>query len=229
MSETQHTWSRLGLVLGAALLSLALLSVAASSASAKEQRGFFLAGEKSEEAAKKPRFEGELNPTYLATEKSSTYKFGFKSGNLTCSGVFSGKLGSASPEVAVTSVYVPASCVGPLFQPITILAHMCENTLSALNQGPPYVGQWGYKCPAGSSYEFVEGNFETGCRYVIPAQTGLNGVELKNTGTAKTRGVGATLNVTGLKYSIKGPGFCQPGEYTTGTISGSMTLLGYNE
>jgi hypothetical protein len=230
MSVAQHPLRRLGLVLGAALLGLALLSTVASSASAKEQRAFFLAGEESEEAASKPRFEGELFPTYLATEKSTEFKFGIKQGTLSCLGDFTGQLGSAAPEVTLASFYYIFACSTPGGRSLTISANGCENTLTVLNQGPPYVGQWGYKCPPGSYYEFHEGSGSTKCSLAIPSQTGLTKVNLANTGEGKKRAVNVTLNVTNLKYTVKGPLlFCQSGEYENGTITGSMTVLGFDK
>ncbi len=70
---------RIGLCAGAILASLALFSITVSSASAKEQRGFYLAGEKSEEVAKQPRFKGEIYPTYLASAGITNYQYGFGS------------------------------------------------------------------------------------------------------------------------------------------------------
>ncbi|HEY8810041.1 MAG TPA: hypothetical protein VIM28_08465 [Solirubrobacterales bacterium] len=216
---------RIGLCAGAVLASVALFSVMAASAVAAEQRGFFVAGEKSEEAAKQPRFGGEVYPTSLASTENSTFKFGTQFGTMECPGEFSGKLSSAAAEITLTSFYYFSAChFAGSFEGVTITANGCDNTVNVLNEGPPYVGQFGYKCPAEKSYEFHTG----ACTIIIPAQAGHSEVTYKNTGTGKTRAVQVAFNVSGLKYSLKGPfpfGPCT-GTHENGTFTGSMTLKG---
>jgi hypothetical protein len=225
MSATQHAFRRYGLILGAVLLSLALLSVTASTAAATEQRAFFLAGEKSEEESKKPRFQGEVYPTSLNTTQASTYfEYGTQAGTLKCPGGYSGTLSGAASELLVSSFYYFASCTYPGGTGITITANGCSKTLTVSNEGPPYVGKVGYSCPTEKSYEFHTPN----CTIIYPAQAPVAGVSYENTGEGKKRSVKVTFNVTGLKYTLKGPfpfGPCS-GTHENGTFTGWMTLSG---
>ncbi|HEV7399808.1 MAG TPA: hypothetical protein VGN84_06015 [Solirubrobacterales bacterium] len=207
-----------------------------ASASAKEQKGFFLAGAKSEEVAKQPRFEGESYPTYLFGSQETIHKWGFQGTNLKCPEVdFSGKLSGAASELALTTFYHFAGCSFSTGGILTILANGCEDTIKVLNSGPPYVGQFGLKCPAGKSYEYTQ-NFEGGatCTFVIPAQTTINTISLANKGEGKKRGVQAVFNLSGVKYTIKTSSMftpCAPnvGTYENGTYTGTILLNGYNE
>jgi hypothetical protein len=220
---------RIGVLAGAILAGVALMCVTASGAAAKEQRAFFLAGEASGEEAKKPRFEGEIYPTYLFG--TSKPKFEYLGGQvLECPGDFSGQLKSAGPEVALTSFYYLGACKTGGWA-LSITANGCENTLTVLNQGPPYAGNWGYKCPTGFYYEFHLSAFGIKCSIAIPSQTGLATVGLENTGTGKQRSIVAALKVSKLKYTMKGnsPEICRPGEYEDGTITDTLTLKGFNE
>ncbi len=108
---------------------------------------------------------------------------------------------------------------------MTITANGCETIATVSNEGPPYVGKFGVKCPAGKSFE-VHGKF---CSVAIPAQTGLTGISYGNTGEGKNRAVQVTFNVSGLKYTLSGPEpeFCN-GTYENGTYTGTTTLNGYN-
>jgi hypothetical protein len=218
-------------LIGFAVVGAVLLASGAT-AFAKEQRAFYLTGEKSAEVAKQPRFQGEIYPTYLATQGNTTVEFGFQAGTLKCPGSFSGQLAAAGPAVGLTSFYEYFACQTPGSLPLSITANGCENTLTVLNQGPPYVGQWGYKCPPGVSYEFrMASALGVKCTIAIPSQTGLSEVKLENTGEGKSRSVKAILNVSKLKYVQKEGSafFCNPGEYENGTIAATMTLNGFDK
>jgi len=208
----------------------------AASASAKEQRGFFLAGAKSEEAAKQPRFEGESYPTYLSGSQETVHQWTFQGAKLKCPEVdFSGKLSGVTSELSLVTFYHFAGCTFGSGGFLTILANGCEDTVHVLNAGPPYVGEFGLKCPAGKSYELTQ-NLEGGntCTYVIPAQTGVNTISLANKGEGKKRGVQIVFNLSGLKYTIKTSSMftpCAPnaGTYENGTYTGTILLNGFNE
>ena len=233
MSARQHrleswngrTLQRICLLACTIVGGLALFSVMAANASAKEQRGFFLTGEKSGEESKKPRFEGEIYPTYLASAGVTNFVYTFQPGNVECPGQYSGKLSSASSELAISPFYFFAQCKSSGGS-VAIAANLCEHTLTVLNEGPPYVGRFGVKCPTEKSYEF---RLSAGCTVEIPAQTALAEVSYKNVGEGKKRGVQATFNVSKLKHTMKGPFFCEPGTYENGTLTGTTTLNGFNE
>jgi hypothetical protein len=226
---------RTSLVTAAILACAALFCAMAANASAKEQRGFFLAGAKSEEAAKQPRFEGEIYPTYMSGSQETVHKWKFQGTGLTCPQVdFTGKLSAAASEISLTTFYHFAGCSFGSGGVLTILANGCEDTIHVLNSGPPYVGQYGLKCPAGMSYELIQ-NFEGAtCTYVIPAQTSVNTISLANKGEGKKRGVQAVFNLSGLKYTIKTSSMFSPcaenvGTYESGTYTGTILLNGFNE
>lgn len=231
-----HMLKRMGLLVGAILASTAIFCALAANASAKERRGFFLAGESSEEVAKQPRFEGESYPTYLFGSQETTHKWGFQGTKLNCPQVdFKGKLSSATSELQLTTFYYFAGCTFGSGGVLTILANGCEDTINVLNVGPPYVGEFGLKCPAGKSFELAQ-NFGGGesCTYVIPAQTGVDTVSLANKGEGKNRGVQMVFNLTGLKHTIKSSSMftpCAPnvGAHENGTYTGTILLNGFNE
>lgn len=234
--DGEQMFRRLGLLVGAILASTALFCVITASASAKEQRGFFLTGAKSEEVAKQPKFEAEIYPTYLSGSQETVHKWVFQGAKLTCPEVdFTGKLSSATPELSLVTFYHFSGCFFGSGGFLTILANGCEDTIKALNTGPPYVGEFGLKCPAGKSYELTQ-NFGGGltCTYVIPAQTAVNTVSLANKGEGKKRGVQMVFNLSGLKYSIKTSSLetpCAPnvGSYENGTYTGTILLNGFDK
>jgi hypothetical protein len=239
--RTHRSWDgeqvlrRIGLLAGAILVSAALFSVITASASAKEQKGFFLAGEKSEEATKQPKFEGESYPTYLFGSEETVHTWGFQGTTLKCPEVdFSGKLSAATSELSLTTFYYYPACGFSTGGVLTIRANGCEDNLNVLNSGPPYVAQFALKCPAGQSYEYVQNFASQTCTYVIAPQTAVNTVNLANKGEGKKRGVQVVFNLSGVKYSIKSSSKflpCAPnaGAYENGTYTGTILLNGYNE
>jgi F0F1-type ATP synthase membrane subunit c/vacuolar-type H+-ATPase subunit K len=227
---------RTALLVGAILASAALLCALAANASAKEQRGLFVAGAKSEEPAKQPRFEGEIYPTYLfGTSLGTGQKWGFQGTNLKCPVVdFSGKLSAVSSEIVLNPFYQFATCSFSSGGVLTILGNGCEDTLKLLNSGPPYVAEFGIKCPTGEPYKFVQ-NYGGGllCTYAIPAQTALATVGLTNKGEGKKRGVEVAFNVSGVKRTItpsspEVPSAANAGTHESGTFTGSMLLNGFD-
>lgn len=227
---------RIGLLAAAILAGIALFSTMASSASAKTQKGFFLAGEKSAEPAKQPRFEGESYPTYLYGDEDTTQKWTFQGETLQCPRAeFFGKLSSATSELQISTAYYFAECGFSTGGVLTISGNGCEPVVKVLNSGPPYVGEYAIKCPTGKSYELVQHLSSITCTYAIPAQTGLNAVSLENKGSGKTRSVQIAFNVSGLKHTIStnfpllAPCGKNVGTHENGTYTGTITLEGYNE
>lgn len=220
----QLTLRRIVPLAGAMLTAIVLFGAANASA---EPVGLFIAGSKSEEAAKQPRFEAEK---YTATIKStalSTFEFTAQGGKLKCSELMlPGSISGATKELAFNQVFWPCTLFG---WSTTIFANGCHLELNVLNAGPPYVGTTDVVCPAGKGIEFVgSGGGMTKCRLVIPSQNGVEGVSFENTGTGSSRAVTVNFNLTSVKYTqIAGTGLakCTEGEFSNGifTVSDSLT------
>jgi hypothetical protein len=220
----RSTLRRLVPLAGSMLATVALFGAAASSAAA-EPVGFFIAGEKSEEAAKQPKFTAEK---YTANVKgSSLSSFVFKSGmgKYTCGKVeYTGTIAAAASALPITSFFTMCRFIG---LPSLLQMNGCTWALNTLNAGPPYVGTMDIVCPAGKSIE-VSTTPETGfnCTVSIPGQSGLTGVSFENTGSGSSRAVTANINLTEVKHSTSGTPveLCKPGEYTNGTYTGSASF-----
>lgn len=217
---------RVGLVVAGLLAILALGFATTSTASAKEQVGFFVAGEESEEEAEQPRFEAETSPAFFEGG-GSDHVWGFQIGNLECPVDFSGELSSAASDLTLVPFVSYFACNTPGGMTLTINSNGCVDTVDLLNSGPPYIGEFGISCPSESPYQFNLGGL---CTISIPAQTGLAQVDLENTGEGAERAVHAAIDAEGLKYTISGLKFlCENGEYENGTYSGTATLKGFDE
>ncbi|HEX6687676.1 MAG TPA: hypothetical protein VF085_03300, partial [Solirubrobacterales bacterium] len=219
---------RIALLGGTILASIVLFGALASSASAMKPVGFFLAGEKSEEKAKQPRFEAESYPVTLRGTQNTAHVFTSQIGSWSCNTAeFFGEQSSATAEQWLWMSYFQCT---PPFGSGSISPNGCEYKLHVANSGPPYTGQLEVVCPKEKSYELSFTSGAVTCTMAIPAQTGLNGVSFKNTGTGSARAVEVSFNVTGLKYSLKGPPLlCKAGAYENGTYTGTMTLHGSDE
>jgi hypothetical protein len=224
-ASREHRRLRLvGLIAGAILASLALLGTSASTASAKEQVGVYLAGEASEEASKQPRFEAEKYTAHLVGSSTTAQKYGFAAGSwLECPyAEYFGKATAKTSELVLSPWYPFFACSASNGGAVTIKQNGCEHIMTVSNAGPPYVGKFGIKCPSGAPYQFTAGT----CTISIPAQTALTGITYENTGSGKTRAVVVNLNVSGLKHSIS----CLGGmTFENGTLTGSFVLKGYDE
>ena len=220
--------TRITMLVGAILTSVVLFGTMTSNATAKTQKGVFLTGEKSAEAAKQPRFNAESYPAYLASASAAhRWEFG-KLGALQCPVSLTGKLAGASSNLRLTPFVSYFACSeSPGSMSVTVSSGGCEDTLDLLNQGPPYVADFGIDCPPGSSYQFGFGGI---CTVSIPDQSGLHQVKLETTGSGSSRAVNANIEVSGLKYTISGVEFlCGNGTYENGTYAGTATLKGFNE
>jgi hypothetical protein len=221
-------WTRIALLVSAFLASVVLFGAMTSNATAKTQVGTFLSGEKSEKEAARPHFNAESYPAYLSSASvAHRWEFG-KLGALKCPVSLSGKLASSSSNLRLTPFVSYFACTeSPGSMSVTVSSGGCEDTLDLLNQGPPYVADFGIDCPSGSSYQFGFGGV---CTVSIPDQSGLHQVKLETTGSGSSRAVNANIEVSGLKYTITGVEFlCGNGTYENGTYAGSATLKGFNE
>lgn len=212
-------------LVGAMLATVALLGAAASSASA-EPVGLFIAGEKSEEVAKQPKFEAEK---YTATVKStalSEFEFVAQTGKLKCSEfAIPGTISAATSSFKTSQFFWPCKFLGLA---TTITANGCEFVLHVLNAGPPYVGTTDIVCPAGKAIEFTASSGGTKvCTLQMLPQTGVEGVSFQNTGAGSSRAITVNFKLTTMKYAqVPGMGIpiCTAGEYTNGIFSASDSL-----
>jgi len=221
---------RIGLFAGAILASMCLAGAISSTASA-EQVGFFLAGEESEVEAEQPRFEveNENYPVDLEGPAEGEHTWGFTVGDLTCPVDFNGGLSGPASDLTLATFVYRFSCSSAPYggSGFTIFAHGCADTVSLLNAGPPYVGQFGVTCPGENPYQFNFPVTETvTCTISIPEQNGLDEVSFENLGEGAEQSVKVGFEVTGLKYTITGGPklICKSGEYEDGTYSGTVTL-----
>lgn len=217
---------RTGLLVGAVLASLAMLSLASSSAEAKTDVGVYISGEASEEKAKQPKIEAESYPTDLIGPAVTEQVFTFKVGTWKCFGAeFHGELTGATAQLLLSPAYL--GCTPPVGTP-QIRMNSCEFALPIANAGPPYVGQLDIVCPPTDEIEFQYTSVFT-CIIKIPPQTGLKNVSYTNTGSGNKRAVSVNFNITGLDYAVKGLTCPKAGEYTDGTYTGTISVKGYHE
>lgn len=168
----------------------------------------------SPQVAAAAQFHSEAEPTTLKGANTSTFRVGFTSAELTCSG--ESLSGSQSAKTAETITLSPfyTSChirsMGLNF-PTSINLNGCDYTLSA-------AGTQGIDCPGPAGMEFKNG----GCTLKIPAQT-LAGVSYSNSG----KGIVVTRKLSGLSHSHAGLG-CGTGSGTEGTMEVTSVLNGYN-
>lgn len=212
-------------LLGAMLVCVVLLGAAASNASA-EPVGLFIAGAKSEEAAKQPKFEAEKYSATISSKALSSFVFTAEAGKLKCSEfALPGTISGATNQLKFQQIFWPCTFAGFA---TTITANGCEFVLHVLNAGPPYVGTTDIVCPAGKKLEFTAwASGEKVCTLGLSPQTGVEGVSFENTGAGSARAVNVNFNLTGVKYS-QTPGFaplCKAGEYTNGTFVVSDSLI----
>ncbi len=189
--------------------------------------GVYMAGEKSEEAAKQPKFGAEKYPVSLLGGQTTALSFGVNAGSAKCTTIqFDGKLTAAGAEQSLGSLYSGCTAFG---FGATIASNGCQYVLHALNSGPPYVGTVDISCPAGKSIEIVAKlTGVTKCKALISTQSGLEGVTFTNVGAGSERGVQVNLNLAGIKYTQQvgtGAGACvSSGEFANGTLTGATTL-----
>jgi hypothetical protein len=212
-------------LVGAMLASVALLGAAASDAAA-EPVGLFIAGSKSEEVAKQPKFEAEKYTATIASKALSTFAFTAQAGTLKCSELrLPGTISAATSELKFAQFFFGCNLFGFATE---IRANGCELKVHVLNAGPPYVGTTDVLCPAGKGLEFVAvAAGMTKCTLQITGQTGVVGLSYENTGAGSGRAVTANFNLTGMKYTqIAGTGLgkCTGGEFTNGSFVVSDSL-----
>jgi hypothetical protein len=218
---------RIGMLAGTLVAALLLSCATASVALATEQVGFYVAGEKSEEEAKRPRFEAEKYSAELRGPGTSPHTYSFTvegaPASIECpTSEYFGTLSSAGPKLSLSPTYAFLSCNSSIGS-ISIAANGCQHTLTLANSGPPYVGTFGVTCPTKAPYEF-RAQF---CTLSIPPQTALAEASFKNTGAGSSRAVETTLKVSKLEYTLSGSLFCKETN-NNGTLTGTSLLKAFH-
>ncbi len=172
--------------------------------------GLFLSGKESGEASQQPRLEAEHYPATFTSEIASAHVFTTNPGVVSCKSVgFSGTLSGSSNTFSATPAYGKCTTETP------VVMNSCRYVLHVSNAGPPYVGTADVSCTSGG--DAIEIRIP-GCTVKIGAQSGLSGVTYTNEGTASSRKVKVSLNVTGISYNECGTA------RTNGSYSGVQKL-----
>ena len=120
-----------------------------------------------------------------------------------------------SPTLTTTANYNPggAKCTFLIFG-VTLNMNGCDYVFHANGE----VDVAGGEACHGITFEGA------GCKLIIPAQTGLNGVTYTNVGSGATREITVTPSITGIKYTATG--LCpKTGTFTDGSITSGPFLL----
>jgi len=202
-----------------------VLAISASAAAAVPV-GFFIAGEKSEEKEKQPRFEAESYPATVKGTSKGPNLFFVQFGTLECNNVqFAGWIVAASTALTVQPTF--ASCTFGGLTP-TVFVNGCGYVFNVSNVGPGYLGTTNIACAAGKEIELVLfGSGVLKCTIKVPSQTGLSSVYYANMGSGSSRNIATTLKPASIKYSQvagTGPGKCTAGEFTNGFYSAPVVM-----
>jgi hypothetical protein len=224
--DRRLTLRRIVPLVGAMLTAVVLAGAASASA---EPVGLFIAGAKSEEAAKQPRFEAEKYTATIKSTSLSAFEFTAQWGKLKCGEMqLNSSISSATNKLKINQIFWPVPC-SFFGLPAPISANGCYFELSVLNAGPPYVGATDLVCPAGKALEFsASASGIHKCTLRILPQTGVEGVSYENTGTGSSRAITVNLNLSGMKYTqVEGTGIakCTGGEFSNGVLTNSNSMF----
>jgi subtilisin family serine protease len=190
-------------------------------------QGLFVAGKESGEEASKPKLEAEKYPAAIGGPQVTQHKFD-AGGNTSCTKAqFSASATAATSSLSVSPAL--SSCVS-LGQNATWNMNSCSYKHNILNSGPPYTATMDIVCSkAGDEIVIASGI----CTIRIPAQSGLKGIALANSGAGSERAVTATYSITGISYkkvgiTCPGNGGASTVTYADGAYTGSTTLRGFN-
>jgi hypothetical protein len=165
--------------------------------------GVYLTGKASESPAEQPRIAAEKFPVALSGSQSAENPVVLTVNNRTvkCGGTsFQSELTASTSSLPLSAQY--ESCTG-FGLPTTVNMNSCRYQLNVSNAGPPYGGTWGVSC--GKEGDAIEINVNGGtCTLTIAGQSGAGEVALANTGEGQERRVALTLQVKGLKVTVKG-------------------------
>lgn len=137
---------------------------------------------------------------------------------------------AATAQFSVTPEYSGCTMSG---LSSTVNTNGCTYTFNVLNQPPSgstYAGHADISCPAGKSIQIVtkSGTGQLVCTFTIGTQTTDSG-GLSFTNESSTSTIGLGLSIKGIDHQqVKGEGLaaCTSGSYTTGSYTGSSTLVG---
>ncbi len=188
-----------------AVAALALTAVAASAAQAA------------------PEFHVESAPATITGEQIGTQVFTTTAGKVECStATFKGSTAvTATTSQLLAPTYSGCRAFG--FLSANVATNGCEYNFHLTAGGvSPFPATVDIVCPAGKEIT-VTTSFSS-CVIHVPAQTGLGGITITNTGTKTTRDLDVKLAITGIKYSQTGS--CTGGEVTdtNGTLTGEATV-----
>ncbi len=187
--------------------------------------GLYIAGEKSEEESKQPKFESEVFPAAITGAQTSESDFQIGAGNNECETLnLGGSLSELASELTLVPTFNECESLG---RPSTFNTNGCHFAFHLANAGSPYTGSLELACEAGHQLEIVVQPSKTLCTISFPAQT-LGSVKYTNYGTGASRYVTANASGKGLSYSVSGGnGNCgKEGSQTVGTFVGEMKLNG---
>ena len=203
-----------------------------------QNTGAYMAGEKSEEKAKQPRFEAEKFPVSLfgAQDSANKHVLTIQARKLTCKDVqFDSKLTAAAAEIPVGAEYGRCGMIIlGTSRPATVAMNSCSYVFHVLNLGPPYSGQTDVACSKeGDAIEIkayeslaTQEKGETMCTYKIGSQKGLEGLGLSTSGAGSGRGIAVNMGLSGITYSTTGIAAACGTSGNKATYAGGMTLLG---
>jgi len=173
-------------------------------------------------ASAAPLFHAESEPvTFKGTSSNNT--FITNAGEVACS--TSSFSGTNSTKTSTTATLTPAYSGCKAFGLIgaTVSTNECSYVFHLVEGSSPPTAIVDIECPAGNEITIEA----IGCVVHVPAQSGLGHVVFANKGTKATRGLEATVTVSGITYTATG-GCPSAGTASNGVYSGTVTIQGFN-
>lgn len=175
-----------------------------------------------------PKLTAGAYPVSLtAAQSGGLHKLVLAGGTTECTTAnFSSNASAATAQFAIQAEYAGCTVLGVAG---SVSMHGCTYVFNVLNQEPAgstYAGHADIACPAGKAIELIAGTSKVKCTVTIPAQT-TDSEGLAFTNGASTIALG--LSMKGIDYHQQkgeGLGACVTGDFTTGTYTGSSTLVG---
>lgn len=187
--------------------------------------GVELAGEESEVPAEQPQVEAEAYPVRLLGEQVKSSEWTFDKAGLTCKSIeMWANLTQDTSSFA--SDFSGEDCTAVYGSKAGVNMNSCSYEYHVANSGPPYEGSMDVDCVnPGDAVEIS--TFP--CTIKIPAQEGLNGIDLGNAGEGTNAKVTMDLAIEDAEYTIEKNNFLCPyaaGSFTDGEFFGELTWRG---
>jgi len=200
--------------IGFTVVMAAVLSVSASTASAKE-------------------FKSEKSPATLTGAQEGTDVFGVQFGNISCTTIKYAGTQATSPATSVTIAPTYSGCVFTgLGMKITTNGCQYKFTITGESGGKPTGTIDIVGCEAGKKITVVAPAVgTTKCTVEVGEQTGVNGITYTAVGAGATSEITIDLNATNISYTQKagtGVGACSATSASTGTYAGHTLVTGEN-